>query len=170
MPRPEPRLRFRMSWVLVNELAVGPAPQAERHLDWLEREGIRGVLSVCSTEDAPPPEGLSQRFVCARRALPDHRSGRFPELAELLEALAQLSELRRAGPVFVHCLAAMERSPLVCLGWLVQQHGLSPQRALDYLQQAHPGTNPLPGQLRLLQRLHEQPIQAASGVGQVRAN
>jgi len=149
----EGQSRFRISWVLVDELAVGPAPRAERHLDRLERDGVKGVLSLCSLEDAPPPAGLDERFACARLVLPDHRSGRPPQLAELLEALETLAALRQAGPVFVHCLAAMERSPLVCLGWLVQQHRLKPQQALDYLQQAHPGTNPLPGQLRLLQEL-----------------
>jgi protein-tyrosine phosphatase len=55
--------------------------------------------------------------------------------------------------VYVHCVAAMERSPLVCLAWLVTRHGQTPERALDYLMQVHPGTNPLPGQLALLGRL-----------------
>ena len=76
-----------------------------------------------------------------------------PEPAELQSGLAALRELRASGPVFVHCLAAMERSPLVCLAWLVSRHGQSPQAALDYLMQVHPGTNPLPGQLQLLQLL-----------------
>ena len=145
--------RFRISWVLVNELAVGPAPRAERHLDRLEDEGIAGVLSLCAEEEAPPPPSQAERFACARVVLPDHRSGRAPEQAELQQALDRLVDLRQRGPVFVHCLAAMERSPLVCLAWLVQLHGLSPQRALDYLQQIHPGTNPLPGQLVLLNKL-----------------
>ena len=57
------------------------------------------------------------------------------------------------GAVYIHCVAAMERSPLVCLAWLVQEHNLKPARALDYLMQVHPGTNPLPGQLALLQEL-----------------
>ena len=69
-----------------------------------------------------------------------------PQLAELGLAL------RQVGPVFVHCLAAMECSPLVCIGWLVQQHRVDPQLALDYIQMSHPG-NPLPGQLSLLQEL-----------------
>ena len=145
--------RYRIDWVLVQELALGPAPRAERHLDRLAAEGIAAVFSLCSAEEAPPPAGLAERFHCARLVLPDHRSGRLPELAELQQALAVLAELREHGPVFVHCVAAMERSPLVCLAWLVQRHGLTPQRALDYLQQLHPGTNPLPGQLRLLQGL-----------------
>ena len=149
-----PSSRFRISWVLVNELAVGPAPRAERHLDRLAAEGVAAVLSLCAEEDAPPPPGQAERFACGRVVLPDHRSGRPPELAELKVALDRLVELRQQGPVFVHCLAAMERSPLLCLAWLVQRHGLSPQRALDYLQQTHPGTNPLPDQLRLLHILY----------------
>ena len=145
--------RFRLDWVLVNELAIGPAPRAERHLDRLGAEGVRGVLSLCSEAEAPPPPALAERFQCRRLVLPDHRAGRLPELQELQQALEELAALRRAGPVFVHCVAAMERSPLVCLGWLMRQHRLTPQRALDYLMQAHPGTNPLPGQLALLSQL-----------------
>jgi hypothetical protein len=139
--------RFRVDWVLVQELAIGPAPRAERHLERLAAEGVRGVLSLCGEEEAPPPGGLEQRFACRRVVLPDHRAGRMPVAEELGQALVALAELRRAGPVFVHCVAAMERSPLVCLAWLVRQRGLSPQRALDYLMQVHPGTSPLPGQL-----------------------
>jgi protein-tyrosine phosphatase len=44
----------------------------------------------------------------------------------------------------------MERSPLVCLAWLMRERGLSRLQALDYLMQVHPGTNPLPGQLNVL--------------------
>ena len=151
---PAPGLsRFRLDWVLVQELAVGPAPRAERHLERLVAEGVRAVLSLCSEAEAPPPPSLESRFECRRLVLPDHRVERLPELAELEQALELLASLRVHGPVYVHCVAAMERSPLVCLAWLVRRQGLTPQRALDYLMQVHPGTNPLPGQLALLARL-----------------
>jgi hypothetical protein len=150
---PPTRSRFRIDWVLVNELAIGPAPRAERHLDRLEEQGVRAVLSLCSPEEALPPEGLEQRFACRRLVLPDHRAARLPDREELQAALSALAELRAVGPAFVHCVAAMERSPLVCLAWLVSRHGQSPQAALDYLMQVHPGTNPLPGQLKLLDQL-----------------
>lgn len=145
--------RFRIDWVLVNELAIGPAPQADRHLDRLMDQGVRAVLSLCSPDEVPQPVGLVQRFACARLVLPDHRAERLPEPEELAQALALLEQLLAEGPVFVHCVAAMERSPLVCLAWLVSRHGQSPQAALDYLMQVHPGTNPLPGQLKLLNQL-----------------
>jgi hypothetical protein len=145
--------RFRLDWVLVQELAVGPAPRAERHLERLTEAGVTAVLSLCSEQEAPPPAGLESRFECRRLVLPDHRVERLPELAQLERALEALAELRAKGPVYVHCVAAMERSPLVCLAWLVRRHGLTPQRALDYLMQVHPGTNPLPGQLALLAQL-----------------
>ena len=66
-----------------------------------------------------------------------------------------LGELREHGPVFVHCVAAMERSPLLCLAWLIRRHGLSQQRALDYLMQVHVGTNPLASQLAVLAQLSQ---------------
>ena len=144
---------FRIDWVLVDQLAIGPAPRAERHLDRLRGAGIKCVLSLCSPDEATPPEGLGEGFHTYRYVLPDHRAGRLPTLAELETALAHLAELQQQGPVFVHCVAAMERSPLVCLGWLVQKHNMSPESALDYLMQQHPGTNPLPGQLSLLNEL-----------------
>ena len=151
---PAPGLsRFRLDWVLVQELAVGPAPRAERHLERLTEAGVTAVLSLCSEQEAPPPAGLESRFECRRLVLSDHRVERLPELAQLEQALEALAELRAKGPVYVHCVAAMERSQLVCLAWLVRRHGLTPQRALDYLMQVHPGTNPLPGQLALLAQL-----------------
>ena len=150
---PAPPSRFPVSWVLVGELALGPAPRAVRHLERLEAEGIGAVLSLCGEQEAPPPEGLAERFRCRRLVLPDHRVGRPLQVQELQQALALVAELQAAGPVFVHCVAAMERSPLLCLAWLMHRHGLSQQRALDYLMQVHPGTNPLPAQLALLAQL-----------------
>ncbi|MCP9917507.1 dual specificity protein phosphatase family protein [Cyanobium sp. ATX 6F1] len=147
------RSRFRIDWVLRDELALGPAPQKEEHLELLEREGVRAVLSLCDAPELPMPQALAERFLWARQVLPDHRSGRNPTRAELEAALAELARLRHEaqGPVFVHCVASMERSPLVCLAWLMRERGMKRLQALDYLMQLHPGTNPLPGQLGLLE-------------------
>jgi len=145
--------RLRFSWVLINELAVGSAPRTSAHLDQLQRQGIASVLSLCSIDEAAPPEAIADRFVVDRVVLPDHRSYRLPAPSELQTALEALQRLKQHGPVYVHCVASMERSPLVCLAWLVTRHRQSPAAALDYLMQVHPPTNPLPGQLRLLEGL-----------------
>ncbi len=147
---------FHIDWVLVDQLAIGPAPRAERHLDRLREAGICCILSLCAPDEATPPPGLAERFRTRRYLLPDHRSGRLPTLVELETALGHLSKLQQHGPVFVHCVAAVERSPLVCLAWLVRQQRMTPERALDYLMQQHPGTNPLPGQLKLLQSVRHE--------------
>jgi len=141
---------FRVSWVLTDALAVGPAPRAQRHLDRLEGEGIKAVLSLSSAEEAPLPLGIEDRFAWRRLVLPDHRSERLVQPDELAQALELFWGLSKYGPVFVHCLAAMERSPLVCLALLMQERHLKMEQALDYLMQVHPGTNPLPSQLAVL--------------------
>ena len=145
--------RFRIDWVLTNDLAIGPAPRADRHLQRLKDAGIQAVLSLCSAEEAQPPQGFTDQFQCQRIVLPDHRSPEVLTLHQLNSSLLALSELRYLGPVFVHCVAAVERSPLICMAWLVQEHHLSPTEALDYLMQVHPGTNPLPKQLSLLKKI-----------------
>ena len=151
----QPIQRFRIDWVLTNDLAVGPAPREDWHIQRLKADGIHGVLSLCSLEEAQSPRGFTDQFQCQRIVLPDHRSAEFPSLQQLKSSLLALSELRQQGPVFVHCVAAVERSPLICMAWLVQEQQLNPTEALDYLMQVHPGTNPLPGQLALLHQLSQ---------------
>ena len=146
---------FPISWVLVQDLALGPAPVAPRHLNRLEAEGIMAVFSLCSTEEKVAPPDLEERFHCRRLVLPDHRSQGTLSIGQLEQALEVLAELRSHGPVFVHCVAAIERSPLVCLAWLMREHGLSRQNALDYMLQVHPGTSPSAAHLMLLTQLSQ---------------
>ena len=144
---------FRLNWVLINEVAIGPAPLKQSHLDQIKKEGIKSIFSLCSEKEAPTPEGIKDQFNCQRFILPDHKTGKFPTSEELNKALVKLEEIIEKGPVFVHCVAAMERSPLICMAWLIKKHNLNTQQSLDYLMQIHPGTNPLPGQLDLLNKL-----------------
>ena len=82
--------------------------------------------------------------------MPDHRIGRNPQVDEIIQTLNFLKGLRENGPVFVHCVAGMERSPLVCIAWLIKYKGLTQQQAIDYLMQVHSNTNPLSSQLAIL--------------------
>ena len=145
--------RFRFDWVLRNELAVGPAPRNEKHLIILENKCVASVLTLCSENEVIIPDQIKDKFVHRRSVLPDHTTGRLPTLDELITTLNTLKELKKSGAVFVHCVASVERSPLVCMAWLIREHSMSPTQALDYLMQVHQGTNPLPGQLALLKEI-----------------
>lgn len=138
------------SWVLTTELAVGSAPQHNEDLQELSREKVRSVLTLCSPHEVVLPQSLLQEFHWERAAMPDHRAYHPPAPHHLEQAIDALARLRQHGPVYVHCLAGVERSPLVAAAWLMRERGLNRLQALDYLMQVHPLTNPMPEQLAVL--------------------
>lgn len=144
---------FHVDWILIDELAIGPAPINTKHIKELQDQNIQSILSLCSKSEVQTPDEMENIFRCKRIVLPDHKSNRFLNIKELEFALEELKKLKQYGSVFVHCVAAVERSPIVCLGWLVKNHSLKPSQALDYLMQVHSGTSPLPEQLSLLDKL-----------------
>ena len=145
--------KFEIDWVLQNELAVGPAPSHENDLNYLLNKGINSILCLCSEEESRSPKNIDKYFNFIRYVLPDHKYNKAPTLDQLEKCLDILSEIKLKGPVFVHCVASVERSPLVCMAWLVRNHNLNPQQSLDYLMEVHKGTNPLPIQFVLLKDL-----------------
>lgn len=147
--------RFRISWVIRDQLALGPAPSHIRHVEALWSQGVKAVLSLCAVDHHVNLPDLEQGFARARVVLPDHRDGRAPQPGELLEALHELELLCTHGPVFVHCVASIERSPLLCMAWLMRHRKLTRLQALDYLVQIHPYTNPLSSQLIALDQLFD---------------
>lgn len=147
------RKKYKVDWILIDEIALGSAPKKERHLDLLDEYKIKSILSLCSEEEAEPVANVGERFLCSRVVLPDHRHGRMPEPYEIKNALEELKKLMNNGATFVHCVASMERSPLICIAYLVVEKKYSFQTALDYVMQIHPGTSPLPGQLEALKKL-----------------
>lgn len=53
-------------------------------------------------------------------------------------------------PVYVHCFAGIERSPLVCIAYLCTQHHFELWEALTLVQQKHPRTAIRSSQLQAL--------------------
>ena len=145
--------KFKINWVLNEELAVGTAPQKQKDLEKLADEGIKSIFSLCDENEVKNDLNLDEFFEHKRYVLPDHKTGKILSSIELKESLEILRNLLKSGPVFVHCYAAVERSPLVCMAWLMKEHRLTLDQSLDYLMQSNPGTNPLPGQLRVLKEI-----------------
>ena len=136
--------------MLINEIAVGTAPTKEKHLLIIKNEGIKSIFSLCGDKEVPFLEELLKLFSFERFSLPDHKAGKIVTTDQVLSSLKILKNLKKEGPVFIHCVASMERSPLVCIAWLIKMHNLRLDEALNYLMQSHVGTNPLPEQLNVL--------------------
>ena len=83
-------------------------------------------LSLCSKEESAP-RGGEDYLLCESCSLiiPTRKM----TLEEINLAVVKLSELISIGPVFVHCKAAVERSPLICIAWLVKNKSLTIQQS-----------------------------------------
>ena len=147
------KIKFSYSWVLVDELLVGSAPLEIKNFIELKKEGIKSVLSLCSSKEVIIPDEINNFFVCESFVLPDHTYKREPQTDEIIRILQILEELINKGPVYVHCFAGVERSPLVCMAWLVKKYSMSINEALIYMMKVHKKTNPLPKQIACLKKI-----------------
>ena len=145
--------RFKINWVLNDELAIGLPPFKIKHLNHLKDNGFKSILSLCSEEEVKLPDDIDQVFIHKRYVLPDHKTGKFPTAEEINNVLVLIKKIINKGPLYVHCFAAVERSPLICMAWLIKEHKITPKQSLEYMMQVNPGTSPLPLQYKLLQEI-----------------
>ena len=142
--------RKSFSWVLINELSLGIYPRNLNDLTFLKDNKIKSILTLCDEDEALIPKEIEDMFFHQKIVLPDHKSREVLTINKLNETMKILKKLLEIGPLYVHCFAAMERSPLICMAWLVKKLDLTPQESLEYLQSVHKLTNPLPDQIKLL--------------------
>ena len=143
-------MHISINWVLTNKLAVGPAPRKQEDLEVLKKNRIKWIFSLCSENEVNVEVNYEEHFCCKRIVLPDHKYKEDLTIDKLNLAINTLAEIMEIGPVYIHCVAGIERSPLVCMAWLVKHYDLTPTQALEYLMDVNTGTNPLPKQFRLL--------------------
>ena len=143
-------MNFKFNWVLINELAISSAPTKVDDIEKIEKEGIKSILTLCAEKEVKLAENISSKFSHRRFILPDHTCQKDLNVNDLENALNYINELIQHGPTLVHCYAGIERSPLLCMAWLIKKKGLDFDSALRYMMQVNPGTNPLPKQLLLL--------------------
>lgn len=152
-------------WVLRDQLALGPAPRLGCHWQQLRSDGFRSVVSLCESGEgceALPADSLIPLGWSAR-PLPDVRTRRQLDPGALAAAVDHTLQLvQEAAPVYVHCRAGLERSPLVVLGVLCLALEWDIFQALAYLRRLHPAAQPTLQQLAVL----EQWLASGRGAGQ----
>ncbi len=146
---------FSINWVIPSSIIIGPLPRS-CHIETLQELGIQSILSLCFESEGTPPEGLLSVCQWERYPLPDSHWNHSLTLEALVSAIEKLHHLQSlTPPVYIHCVAAIERSPTVCLAYLCYFKGLKVWEALRYLKQVHPSTAPTSEQLKVIQALVE---------------
>ena len=144
---------LKFNWILREELAIGIAPEKEKHLFILKEKGISSILNLCHKEEVVIPKNINFDFTFIRFALPDHNYPEVISIEQINTVLEIIEELIKKGPLFIHCKAAIERSPLICMAWLIKKHNLSKLQSLNYLMNKNKGSCPTRNQLKILDKL-----------------
>jgi protein-tyrosine phosphatase len=141
-------------WIVDGRLAVGPIPNSIS-LQQLQAAGFKSILTLCAAEERELPPEVPQQFHWQRMVLPDHRHAEKMQPEQLATAVAFVDGAMRQNqvPVYVHCLAGMERSPSVCVAYLCLHQGMEVWEALNWVKQRNSRTNLSNDQVQAIQGL-----------------
>jgi hypothetical protein len=128
-------------------------PVSAAHWQQLDEAGLRARFSCCYPEEeatlSVPLHWLSEGV-----SLPDHRRQEPFEAARLAMALERAQNVLREGPpLYLHCMAGIERSPLIAVGLTARERNLPLFDALDWVRRCHPVAKPIVSHLEVLERL-----------------
>ena len=151
MPEPSAkRSKSCIHWILPQKLAVGRLPRLDDVSD-LMQANIKVILSLCAPQEGSLPAAIIQQFHCQRYVLPDSHYKTQLEVRQIAAVVEIInSHLQKQAPIYVHCLAGMERSPSACIAYLCRYHGLELWEALHWVKQVHRRTRLTDSQIKVL--------------------
>ena len=140
------------NWILVNTFAIGTPLIDQKDKFFLKEKKIISILDLRNDSDLLKINyeiqlALYSEFNLRRISLPDHNSKRLATTSEIQNAVNMLDKLSRDGPVFMHCHASVERSPLISVAYLMKKRNLNCIQAYEYVKQQNKTTNVLLEQL-----------------------
>ena len=140
------------NWILVNKIAIGTPLNNQKDKSFLKEKKIISILDLRNESDLlkinyEKQLALYSEFNLFRISLPDHNSKRLATTSEIQNAVDMLDKLSRKGPVFMHCHASVERSPLISVAYLMKTRNLNCIQAYEYVKQQNKITNLLLEQL-----------------------
>ena len=144
--------KFIFNWVLKNKLAIGTSPMDIKDIVLLENKKVKNILCLCSEEESNWHLELENSFLCNRVILPDSNQKRLPSNMEIDEAYKILKKFIKNNITFVHCFASIERSPLLCIMFMMDNYNLNLEESLDYVKRVHSLTNPRNKQLFFIEK------------------
>ena len=143
------------NWILIKKFAIGTPILKKNEKKILESNGIKTILDLRNSSDFDKSYkekyfNYLSDFKYINIPLPDHRNSRLASNTEIRQAVDSLHLSLSNGPVFMHCHAAMERSPLISIAYLKIKLGLSLLNAIDYVKQQNKSTVVNPEQLKYI--------------------
>ena len=142
--------KFIFNWVLKNKLAIGTSPNYIKDIILLKKNKVKNILCLCSKEESKWHLELENSFLCNRIILPDSNQKKLPSYIQIDNAYKTLEELVKNDITFVHCFASIERSPLLCIMFIMKNYNLDIEESLDYVKRVHSLTNPRNKQLLII--------------------
>ena len=91
--------------------------------------GADAVVSLCRMGTQDVPEGVEHHVVGMLDTTSEENPNLVLLLADTTDGIAALVDQGRT--VFVHCVAAENRTPTVAAAWLCRHHGMDPIEALE---------------------------------------
>ena len=138
---------FVFNWILKNKLAVGTSPEKKEHVNLLKQNNIKNILGLCDEKEAKWHDDLENNFSCSRIVLPDSNKNKLPTDTQIKNAFTILKNFIEKDITYVHCFASIERSPLLCIMFIMDKYKLNLEESLDYVKKMHFLTNPRNNQL-----------------------
>ena len=134
------------NWILVNKLAIGTPLTNQRDKSFLKEKKIVSILDLRNENDLlkinyEKQLKLYSEFNLFRISLPDHNSKRLAKTSEIQNAVNMVDRFLRDGPLFMHCHASVERSPLISVAYLMKTKNLNCIQAYEYVKQQNKITN-----------------------------
>lgn len=155
--------RTAISWVIPGKLAVGGSPKPGDSV-LLSRVNVKVVFSLCANSEEALPEDVTRSFHCLRLVLPDSHYKTEIKISQLAAAVDIIQHsIQNQLPIYVHCLAGVERSPTVCIAYLCRYYNLELWEAVNWLKQVHPYSMPSESQIRAVRHYISQELPSQKG-------
>ena len=152
------KYNFHFNWILANRLAIGTSPLREDNVNFLVAKAIKNIIGLCSDDEVGWHMKVESIFKTRRIILPDSHTDHLPTFVQLQKAFNSLEEFIKDDITFVHCVASIERSPMLCILYVMKKYNITLENSLDYVKRMHKYTNPTNSQLKILNKFANELI------------